>query len=209
MELERYRFLQTELIRLHKVLTEYTFSVILPLSSFLTLRQLDKVKDNPPITGFESLEIPVERPYTIEHILKAVDIMGDELQIGFRYPRKDIPVIYTSIQDWIRYWIEIKRDWGYLRTPDIGELELIERLAKHIFSYYAHYYYENVNKILHVNSNEELTLLDVLKGRMMFGDAMDNGISFISYVDEYKSDTGIRGKSNSGIDFLGGFGGGL
>lgn len=207
MELERYTFLRKELVRLHSVLTEYTFSVVLPLSSFLTLKELDRAKDSPPITGFETLELPVERPYTIEMILRAVDIMGDELSLGFRHPRKDIPLIYDSIQDWIRYWIEIKRNWGYLRSPDIGELELIERLAKYIFKAHSHYHHEKINKTLHVASREEMTLVDVLRGRMMFGDDLDAGISFISYVDEYKSDTGVRSGMVSNNDYFSGLGG--
>lgn len=214
MEIERYTYLRKELIRLYTVLTEQTFTVVIPLSSFLTLKQLENARDNPPISGFESLEIPVERPFTIARLLTAVDVMGDELEIGFRYPRKDIPEIYTSIQDWIRYWIEIKREAGYLRTPDLSELALIERLAKYVFSAYSHYHHEKINNTLHVNTQSEMTLLDILKGKMMFGTDIDEPISFISYVDEWRSTTGYSaemeertGSVGSGI--LSGFGGGL
>lgn len=211
MELERYTFLRAELRRLYTILTEQTFKVSMPMSSFMTLKQLDRAKDAPPLTGFETLELSVERPFTVLKLLTAVDIMGDELQIGFRHPRQDIPFLYTSIQDWIRYWIEIKVDMGYLRTPEISELELIEKLAKYIFGAYSHYHHEKINKALNVSHKGEMTLLDVIKGRMMFGNDIDNDVSFISYLDEYKSSIGYTGSSyNSnyaGSDFLRGLGG--
>lgn len=211
MQIERYTFLRNELRRLYVVLTEQTFVVSIPLSSFMTLKQLDKAKDNPPLTGFETLEIPVERPFTVQRILQAVEIMGEDLRIGFRHPRQDIPNLYNSIQDWIRYWIEIKRDAGYLRTPAIPELELIEKFAKHLFGAYAHYHYEKINKTLNVGHAGEMTLLDALKGRMMFGTDMDEQLSFISHLDEYKSSIGHTsnsfggyGSANSLLNGLGG-----
>lgn len=211
METERYTFLRKELIRLYSILTGQTFVVVLPLSSFMTLKQLDRAKESPPLTGFETLEMAVERPFTVLKLLTAVDIMGDELQLGFRHPRQDIPFLYNSIQDWIRYWIEIKTNAGYLRTPDIGELELIERLAKYIFRAHAHYYHENVNKTLHVTHSSEMTLVDILRGKMMFGEGVGESLSYVSYLDDYKSSTGYSGSSyNSnyaGSDFLRGIGG--
>lgn len=211
MQIERYTFLRNELRRLYTILTEQTFVVAIPMSSFMTLRQLDKAKDNPPLTGFETLEIPVERPFTVQRLLQAVDIMGDELSLGFRHPRQDIPFLYNSIQDWIRYWIEIKRDVGYLRTPELSELELIERLGKYVFSAYAHYHYEKINKTLGVSSTAEMTLLDVLKGRMMYGTDLDEQLSYISHIDEYRAATGqtsnTMGSNFSASSFLSGLGG--
>ncbi|AEV89557.1 hypothetical protein OBP_120 [Pseudomonas phage OBP] len=212
MQTERYIHLRKELVRLYKVLTEQTYTVIIPLSSFLTLKQLEYAKERPPIAGFESLEIPVERPFTIARLLTAVDVMGDELEIGFRFPRKDIPEVYTNIQDWIRYWIEIKRDAGYLRTPSIDELALMERLAKYVFSAYAHYHHEKINKTLNVNTQSEMTLLDILKGKMMFGSDIDEPISFISYVDEWRSSTGYSAQMEESRSYnasMSGFGGGM
>ncbi|QGH71956.1 hypothetical protein N1M2_93 [Klebsiella phage N1M2] len=199
MELERYTFLRNELRKMYTILTEQTFIVSIPLSSFMTLKQLDRAKNNPPLTGFETYETAVERPFTVQRILQAVEIMGDDLQIGFRNARQDIPFLYNTIQTWIQYWIEIKRDIGYLRTPDLSELELIERLAKHLFSAYAHYHYEKINKTLGVGHSGEMTLLDALRGRMMFGTDMDEGLSFISHVDEYRSLTGQTG--GAGMSF--------
>lgn len=214
MQTERYNHIRKELVRLYKVLTEQTYVVIIPLSSFLTLKQLEHARDNPPISGFESLEVPVERPFTIARLLSAVDIMGDELSIGFRTPRKDIPEIYVAIQDWIRYWIEIKREAGYLRTPDLKELAIMERLAKYVFSAYAHYYHEKINNTLHVNTHSEMTLLDILKGKMMFGADIDEPISFISYIDEWRSTSGYSAELEerggySDYGSMSGFGGGM
>lgn len=213
MHTERYVHIRKELVRLYKVLTEHTYVVVIPLSSFLTLRQLEHAKEKPPITGFESLEIPVERPFTIARLLDAVDVMGDELSIGFRFPRKDIPEIYTTIQDWIRYWIEIKREASYFRTPDIGELALIERLAKYVFGAYAHYHHEKINNTLNVNAHDDMTLLDILRGKMMFGSDIDEPISFISYVDEWRSTSGysaqMEERSSYSMGMTSGFGGGM
>lgn len=213
MNIERYTYIRKELIRLYKLFSERTFLVFIPPSSFLTLEQLDRAKERPPLTGFETLEQPVERPYTIQYLLRAVDIMGDDIHLGFRYPRQDIPVIYESIQTWIKYWIEIKVNLSYMRTPDISELELIERLARFVFTPYSHYYHERINKDMRLNPGEEITLVTLLRGTMMHGKDFGEPISYISHLDQYKSTIGYSSSygSHSGgtLDFLRGFGGGM
>uniref|UniRef100_A0AAU8KZH7 Uncharacterized protein n=1 Tax=Pantoea phage Survivor TaxID=3232176 RepID=A0AAU8KZH7_9CAUD len=207
MDTLRYMHVRKELIRIHSILTEETFLVIMPTTSFMTLKQLEFYKDNPPIVGFEALETPQERPYSIVKILEAFKNVGDDAQVHFRYPSRDIPRIYEAIQDWIRYWIEIKRGSGYLRTPSIEELELIEKLARHIFTAYSHYHYSKIFDTLNVSSKQEMTLLDVLKGRMMYGSDIDEELSYISYLDEYKSETGFQ--SSAAQQIYSGFGGGM
>lgn len=210
METERYNFIRKELIRLHRVITEETFNVFIPISSFMTLKQLEVARDHPPITGFETLEETVERPFSIKRMLIAVEIMGDELKLGFRNARRDIPYIYESIQSWIKYWLEIKVGMSHLKTAPMEELELIERLAKYIFGAYAHYHYEQINKTLHIPDIAQASLLDILKGRMMYGTDIDEQLSYISHIDEYKAATGYRSPSSTiggmGSSF-GGFGG--
>jgi hypothetical protein len=213
MHTDRYTYIRNELIRLYKLFTERTFVVVMPVASFLSTRQLKHFEENPPINGFESLMENTERPYTIYHILRSVDLMGENFRIGFRYPREDIPVIFDSIQTWIQHWIEVKHNGGYLRTPDIKELELIEKLGRYIFTAYAHYHHEKINRTLHVPNTKNLTLLDALRGRMMYGADFDEPISYISHLDNYKSEIGYRdfspGVSSETLGFLKGFGGGL
>lgn len=215
MDTVRYMYVRGELERLYNIIMNHPFEVVLPLNYFLTKAQLDHLEENPPITGFESLVTPVKRPYSINRLLDAFDIMGSDINIGFRYPRNDIPLIYETIQDWIRYWIEIKRGAGYLRTPPIEELELIEMLGRYVFGAYSHYHYEKIAKNLQVNTTAELTLLDIFKGQMMYGpDAMRQELSYISYLDEYKSEIGhVSTPSTNTVmslsNFMGGFGGGL
>lgn len=207
MDTNRYMYVRGELIKLHSILTQETFLVIMPATSFMSLKQLEHYKEKQPIIGFDSLEVPMERPYSIMKILEAFVHMGDEAQVFFRHPAKDIPRIYDAIQDWIRYWVEIKRGSGYLRTPQIEELELIEKLARHIFTDYSHYHYTKVFDTLNVKSSESMTLLDVVKGRMMYGNDLDEQLSFISYLDEYKSQTGFQSTVASQV--YSGFGGGM
>jgi hypothetical protein len=213
MNTDRYIFIRNDLIRLYKLFSERTFVVVMPVASFLTTEQLKRFEDNPPINGFDSLMVPSERPYTIKHILRSVSMMGEKFDIGFRYPREDIPVIYDSIQTWIRHWIEIKTTGGFLRTPDIKELELIEKLARHVFTAFAHYHHEKINRTMNVPNTKDLSLIDVLRGKMMYGADFDQPISYISYLDEYKSEIGYRDTGTSfgsgTLDFLQGFGGGL
>lgn len=213
MNTERYMFIRKELIDLYRLFTQRTFVVTMPLASFLSTKQLKHYQDNPPINGFESLTQTSERPYTIAFLLKAIQHTGDNFTIGFRNPREDIPVIYDSIQTWIRHWIEIKHNGGYIRTPDIKELELIEKLGRFVFSAYAHYHHEKINRTLHVPDLKNATLLDILRGKMMFGDGFDEPVSYVSYLDEYKSEIGYRDYSNDvgsdTLNFLRGFGGGL
>lgn len=213
MNTERYMYLRKELIALHRLITRRTFLVTLPLASFLSTKQLQHYQKNPPINGFESITQTSERPYTIEFILRAVMMTGEGFTMGFRKPREDIPVMFNAIQDWIKYWIEIKHDGGYLRTPDVKELELIEKLGRFIFSAYAHYHHEKINRTLQVPNLENATLLDILRGRMMFGTDFDEPISYVSYLDQYKSDVGYRDYSSDigsdTLSFLKGFGGGL
>lgn len=205
MQTERYMHVRSELIRLYEIITQRTYTVVIPATHFLSLKQLEYLEDNPPLTGFESLDIPMERPFTIARILDAFKIMGESVRVDFRYARRDIPEIYETIQEYIRLWCEIKTDISYLQTPPLEELEMLERLSRYIFTAYSHYYYEKVNKTFDVSTTEELTLLDVFKGKMMFGDSMDEGLSFISYVDRYRSHSG-QGASSSGFS---GFGGGF
>ena len=199
-------------MKLYRLFSERTFVVTIPASSFLTLKQLDRARERPPLTGFETLEIPVERPFTIEYLLRAVDIMGEDINLGFRYPRQDIPVIYESIQEWIKYWIEIKVNLSYMRTPDIKELEIIEKLSRILFTDYAHYYHERINKDMNIDVSKPLTLVDILRGQMMHGSDYGEPISYISYLDQYKATTGYSSSNNYAngtLDFLRGFGGGL
>lgn len=213
MHTERYTFLRNELIELYQIFTKRTFLVTIPLAALLSTKELQHYQEHPPINGFDSLTMVQERPMTIERLLKSVMYMEDNFQIGFRNPRQDIPIIYESVQKWIQHWIEIKHNGGYLRTPDIKELELIEKLARYLFSAHAHYYHEKINRTLNVPNVKEASLLDILKGKMMYGDGFDEPISYISHLDQYKSDTNYRdysGSMNSGtLDFLKGFGGGM
>lgn len=215
MNIERYTFVRNELIRLHSLFTARTFVVMTPLSNFLSLQQLEHYQKNPPINGLGALEEAVERPYTIERLLLGMKRMGEEIKLGFRYPREDIPVVYESIQLWIQYWIEIKTTASYLQTPTIEELELIEKLGRFVFTAYAHFHHEKINRTMRVTNTKELTLIEVMSGRMQFGSDFDEPISYISYLDQYKSETGyvnygINSVNQDGtLDFLRGFGGGL
>lgn len=213
MNTERYMYLRKELIALHKLITQRTFVVTLPLASFLSTKQLQHYQENPPINGFESLTQTSERPYTIAFILRGVALTGDTFTIGFKNPRNDIPVMFNAIQDWIKHWIEIKHNGGYILTPDIKELELIEKLGRHIFTAYSHYHHEKINRTLQVPDIKNATLLDILRGRMMFGTDFDEPISYISYLDEYKSEVGYKDYStdlgSDTLNFLRGFGGGM
>lgn len=214
MDTSRYMYVRGELLKLYNIIQNQSFEVILPLTHFLNKQKLEFLEKNPPINGFGVLETPTCRPYPISRILTAFAIMEDEVQLDFRHPRHDIPLIYNTIQDWIRYWIEIKRGAGYLRTPSIEELELIEKLGRYVFSSYKHYHYEKINKTLHVPTTDTMTLLDVIKGRMMYGDDIDTDLSYISYLDEYKSEIGYGGipsgnSVNTLRNLMGGFGGGM
>jgi hypothetical protein len=184
------------------------------MSSFMTLKQLNNAKENPPIQGFDSLLVPVERPFTVEFLLAAIKVMDDKISIGFRNPRQDIPVIYDSIQTWIQYWLEIKTNASYMRTPDIKELELIEKFARFLFGPYAHYYHEKVNATMNIPTGKEMGLIDLFKGRIMYGENFGEAISYISHLDHYKSSIGYTdysGGNDSVLDFLrgSGFGGGF
>lgn len=213
MNTERYMFLREELIRLHKLFMYRTFVVTLPLASFLSTKQLQHYQENPPINGFEAITQTSERPYTTAFILRAVALTGEGFNIGFKHPRQDIPVMFNAIQDWIKHWIEIKHQGGYLRTPDIKELELIEKLGRYLFTAYAHYHHEKINRTLHVPDLKNATLLDILRGKMMFGADFDEPISYVSYLDDYKSEIGYRDYStdigSDTLNFLKGFGGGM
>lgn len=218
MQTERYNFIRKELVKLHELFTQRTFNVYVSLSSFLTYEQLTNYEKHPPIGGFNRIEIVDERPYTIEYLLTMFEIMGDKAEMGFKYPKQDIPVMYDAAQNWIKYWVELKTSVGYLRTPPLEELEVMERLARYVFSAYKHYYYEKMNDNLNVPSKDNMTLFDVFKGRMMYGDSFDQDLSFISYLDQFRGGGGYielmegPGYNNgfSGFDSPNsGFGGGM
>ena len=79
MDLTRYKHVRENLVSLYKMITEETFNVYIPKSSFLSLKQIKHLEKNPPINGMESYEAVVERPLTILRMAQAFSMIGEDM----------------------------------------------------------------------------------------------------------------------------------
>lgn len=192
MDLSRYNHIRESLVALYKTITEETFNVYIPKSSFLSLNQIKKLENSPPINGIESYDNVVERPLSILRIAQAFSMVGeDDVNLAFRYPRKDIPKIYNTIQDYIMYWLEIKRHYARFDSPGLEELGILEKIAKYVFSAYKEYHIQEVNDKFGVSSQAEMTLMDYIKGTWMYGEQYQDNISFISHLAVYREENNL------------------
>lgn len=192
MDLTRYKHVRENLVNLYKMITEETFNVYIPKSSFLSLKQIKHLEKNPPINGMGSYEAVVERPLTILRMAQAFSMIGeDDVNLAFRYPRRDIPRIYNGIQDYIMYWLEIKRYWARFDAPSLDELEILEKIAKYVFSAYKEYHIQEVNDKFGVTKQSDMTLMDYIKGTWMYGEQFQDNISFISHLAVYREENNL------------------
>lgn len=173
-----------ELINLYNIMTQKYFTIIAPRSIFLTIEQLERIDKNPPISGLSVFSDRIESRTTIENIIRAFLIADEEIELGFRYPSRDIPIIYETIQESIRLWIDIKVNSYSYSTAPIEELRAMERVARQLFGAYRHYYREAVKKELSTTvqyTNNSMANLYMTLMRHGFEGPED--ISFVSYLD--------------------------
>lgn len=218
MNYKRYNVVRARLIELHQVITEYTFEVVAPPSTFLQLKELKNIDKTASLMGTERIGIAVQRPMTITKMTIALGLNGVDAPMSFRYPSKDIPVIFESIQEYIQLWLEIKVDWGWFESARLEELEELEAVAKFVFTPYKEYHAARVAKEFGHHSTQDMTLVNTMRSIWMFGSQAAEEISFVSYIALYKEAQGLGnrttstlGKSESLEELLGGgmFGHGL
>lgn len=185
-DVKRYTENYDELVRLYKAMTRRYFTVIAPRAVFMATAQLEALEDNPPLGGLERFSRPIECNVTIEKIIRAYQIADDEFEMGFRYPARDIPFIYETIQESIRLWIEMRLNAYNYATASIDELRAMEKVAKGLFGAYRHYTRireREIKKGKSVSTGSDL--VDVYLGILMFGEGPQEDISFVSYIDQY------------------------
>ena len=180
-----YIKVREDLVKLYQLITTKTFYVIAPRSVFLTTEQLSRISSNPPPGGLDRFTNIVEMPVSIDKIVLAYEIAGDGFEIGFKRPQQDIPIIYESIQEYIRLWVDVKINaYGY-KTATIKELRALEMVSKSIFYAYKYYYDQEISKRFKEGSDTtEFELANLVFGSIAYGSG-DNNLSFISYIDQY------------------------
>ena len=183
---EHYSKVRTELVKLYEVITQRHFSVIAPRSVFFTTEQLERIARNPPPGGVERFTEPTERGVTIEKMVLAYEIGGDDFELAFKRPKRDIPEIYETIQEYIRLWVDIKiNSYGY-KTATIEELRKLENVARSLFGIYRYYYELDIEeKFDKKASNTEFELANMALAGLAYGNRPSE-ISFISYIDHYQ-----------------------
>ncbi|QDH47133.1 hypothetical protein PQC06_gp029 [Aeromonas phage LAh10] len=188
---ERYNAVRKRLIELHKAMTKYTYDVVAPPSAFMQMEELkDTVERERYKIGLDRLGDLVERPMTIMKMASAISINGDDSQIHFRWPRRDIPDIYENIQEYIKLWLEIKTDYAWLKAASLEELEYLEAVAKFVFGPYKEYRAGKINKEINRGGTGS-DLLDALTGVWMLGEEGMQEISFVSHIALYREANGI------------------
>lgn len=184
--LNHYRKVASELIRLYEFITDRHFPVIAPRSVFLTTEQLEKLEKFPPAGGLSRFTRRMEVDVSIEKIMHAYEIGGDTFEMGFKYPKRDIPIIYEAVQEYIRLWVDIKINAVGYNTATVDELRALERVSRSLFGIYKYYREEEEEERL--KGNDETTdygLANVALSLMQFGSGEAKGLSFISYIDQY------------------------
>lgn len=183
----RYNHVRSELVRLYKIITKRTFILNAKRSIFLTTEQLEAMEKNPPICGLDRYNTVGEMPVTIAKMVLAQEIIGDDLVLAFRYPKKDIPVVYDTIQNYIKYWTEIMLNASGFKTATVYELELLENIAKGLYYSYSYYKREMVKEDLNKQKASYVDpMVNLYLGIIKHGRGMDNDNSFYSYLDAYK-----------------------
>lgn len=181
-----YRKVSSELIKLYEFITDTHFPVIAPRSVFLTTEQLEKLEKFPPAGGLSRFTKRMEVDVSIEKIMHAYEIGGDTFEMGFKYPKRDIPIIYEAIQEYIRLWVDIKINAVGYNTATIEELRALERVSRSLFGIYKYYREEEEEERLKSNDGmTDYSLANVAMALMQFGGGEAKGLSFVSYVDQY------------------------
>lgn len=177
---------RAELVRLYKLMTQRYYPVIAPRSVFLTTEQLEQLEKNPPVGGLARFSRLIETSVTIEKIIIAYEIGDVDFEMGFRHPSRDIPIIYETIQESIRLWIDIKMNSYSYKTASIEELRAMEKVARNLFSSYRHYYRENIREELNSTKKQtEFSMANLYISMLKYGQDGPDDISFVSYIDKY------------------------
>lgn len=215
MDSTRYTLIRERLVALYRIITEKTYPVYIARSQLMTLEHLKRLQKADPIGGMDRYKEITERPLTIERLSQAFEIMGEELDLDFAKPHRDCVEVYNTIQEYNRLWVEIMTDFSWLPAVNIKELEYLEGISRHVFSWYREKML--IDRQLAFTGGRplsEVTLTDILRGTMVHGSGQDD-VSFVSYVDIYKSATNQYGafgdtysrpiEPQSIHDFLGGY----
>lgn len=182
---EHYIKVREDLCKLYDIITKKLFYVIAPRSVFLTTEQLTAMSNNPPPGGIERFFMVTEMPVTIEKMITAYEIGGEDFQLSFRYPHKDIPIIYETVQEYIRLWVDVKMNSYSYKTASINELKALESVSKSLFYAYKYYYDMEYNKrVTEGSGSTEFELANLVYGKIAYG-SDGSTLSFISYVDQY------------------------
>lgn len=188
--IKHHNEVREQLIKLYKIMTERHFTIIAPRSVFLTTEQLEVIEQNPPVAGLGLFSTPFQTEATIEKIINAYLLGGEGFQLGFRYPRKEIPIIYETLQDSIRLWTDIKLNSYQYESAPMEELEAMELVARNLFGTYRLYYNEKVKKELemeNVDLDEHYSVAKIYLNILHHGMDEPEEVSFISYLDLYRA----------------------
>lgn len=180
-----YRKVREDLVTLYNLITTKHFPVVAPRSVFLTTEQLERIANNPPPGGVERFTHMTEMTCTIEKMMLAYSIGGEDFEIGFTRPGRDIPIVYETIQEYIRLWVDVKMNaYGY-KTATIKELKMLENVSRSLFGIYKYYYeMEIARKYEQENNETEFELANLALGGLVYG-RQTTDVSFISYIDHY------------------------
>lgn len=192
-----YMRLRKELIILYKALKNRSFSVFVPESAFMTAETLKNFESYPPRGGIEGLIEPTQRGCTIEMMAGIFKLDQDFNQLSFEDPLYAGPMIYGLVQDYIKKWIEIKRNSFGIKTIDIEELIDLERVARYVYPICVHA--DNIESIKRSNiiTDPSATLFELLFSQLGNKSYQDSQSSFISYIDIYGEETGVDFKAEN------------
>lgn len=185
---EHYKKVRAELVELYTFMTERQFPVVAPRSVFLTTEQLNELERRPPPGGIARFTKQIQIDVTPIRIINAYEIGGDEFEMGFGRPKRDIPLLYESMQEYIRLWVDVKiNSYGY-GTASIEELRAIERVTRSLFNIYRYYRQteeqERMDKITQSDDGEH-GLTSLVLGTLKYGMEGFSDVSYVSYVDQY------------------------
>lgn len=191
-QLSHYHHIRDSLIDYHTLLTKRQFRIRCPLGVFMTLEQLELIEQHPPVGGFMHLHQVTERSTTVERLINALLVVGDNenFTVGFQFPHRDIPLIYDALQESIRLWCYIKLWYLGIETPELDELRDMEKLARYLFGAYKYYTVmkrKQEKRQISQYAQSEFALVNLMMGRLTQGsEKPEQDISFISHIDLYE-----------------------
>lgn len=198
MSFERYTRVRERLIELYEIIVGRIYEVWIAPASLMSIEQ---IRNRETITLGDSSTYDDEytdyqkRRLTIKMICDKLDTINSHRDIGFIDANNSVVEIYESVQEYIRLWLEIRRDIEHFQTATIDELRRLEGIAYLVFPIYKQVKsFSNKLKLKEMTETSKSEgayglagLGSIMMVESMGGPKLLEEISFVSHIDDYEN----------------------